>query len=282
MWLFLDLARAQRVRFALGGLLAGAAALSLAVGACSSDDAPAEIDAGTVVDSGPVDSAPADTGPDTGPPVDASTCTPEAPSPLPSTFKPPTALHQKKCSPDQIAMIADCLAGKVAKQTCTDYLATGTNQDCVSCAYTPESGATHGPLVLDSADNVSVNAGGCVASFLLDSTPGGCGARINGALKCPDRACAKCPAPAPDAGGTSERAQCREQSKSSVCAAALASLACVSDAPDAGDGGAVDAGAVDAGTSDGGAIMSAPDCLPGPSETQDEHARRMMTLFCGD
>lgn len=213
------------------GICLGALSLSLsmgaAMGACSSsssDDTSANGDAST--DGGTLEASAvdhktpvtADSGPDD---ASADTCAPVDVSSFTSNWKPPSGLHQKKCTPAQVATFATCVynhTGRDAK-VCDAFDADAANADCLACAKTNTSGTTLGAIVTNGT-SVSANNPGCIALVSGDLSANGCGAKVQAALLCEDAACVDvCPVSAGDTAAFNKFLACEQLAAQDGCKA---------------------------------------------------------------
>lgn len=251
------------VRFALG--LSSVALLVLgAMGGCSSNDetTPTTGDGGAEEASVGKDSGkpvPVDSGNDDG----GSTCAPGDVSGFKATWKAPSGIHQKVCTPEQIALLADCVWSHPGRDdtACTNFFKAAANKACLGCAYTPTSGKTLGAVV-SNGTSVQVNYAGCIAVTTGDTTANGCGAKVQAAQLCQDEACVEnCPVPSDDTGAAFNAfLACQEKAAAEGCKSYSDEAACT-----------------DTAVADGG---PASVCNP---DTQDfgERVSIYAELFCG-
>jgi hypothetical protein len=173
-----------------------------------------EDDGGSAVDSGkkkpPVDSG--------DPPT--TSCTPGSVSGFTPQWTPPTTLHQGTCSPTQVSTLLDCLLNASAsKSTCDAFQQAPANKDCQTCAISPSTAASLGPLVVSEDNLLTLNIAGCIARTANQMTSTGCGAKVQSVAQCADAACtANCPVPDGDSKALADRNECQTAAESGACA----------------------------------------------------------------
>lgn len=158
------------------------------------------------------------------PPPDASEPPPPACSPgdvsgFTPQWIPPTTLHQGACSATQITTMLDCFFNASAVQaTCDAFEKAPANKACQTCAVTPSTGASLGPIVITTDSLITLNIAGCVARTANQMTSTGCGAKMQAARECASAACAtNCPVPDGDQQALADRNACQTAAQSAGC-----------------------------------------------------------------
>ncbi len=167
-------------------------AVVIATACSTSEKARPVADAGTRrLDPGP--HRPLDAGADGG---DAGACVPTKSELVPQTWRPPSALHNAVCNPQQVAFIvriADTLEMDAAlTQEWEKFKAATENKNCLDCALKPIDASPRGPLFYDSDGWWYANSAGCVAALSQDTTPNGCGGRLFTLEQCEAVMCFHC------------------------------------------------------------------------------------------
>lgn len=116
-----------------------------------------------------------------------SSCAPGDTSRYKLSWKAPEALHQERCSPEQIeAFYDECLGPRADALRCSAFTdANGPLANCGTCLVPPASSAVSGPVLTEGA-SLTLNVGGCLASF---NGAIACGQAWQGKLECGELAC---------------------------------------------------------------------------------------------
>jgi hypothetical protein len=99
-------------------------------------------------------------------------------------WAPPTALHQGRCTPQEIATYLNTLNGE------GPFTSGSTN--CDGCLLTDVGAASHGPIVTQLNAPIETNWGGCIANFDGVTAAGSCGNTFNNASDCLIAQCGGC------------------------------------------------------------------------------------------
>jgi hypothetical protein len=154
----------------------------------------------------------------------APSCAPDSVSGFTPTWHPPKRVAGA-CTAAQIQTVLDCtLDPNADATTCKSVLADAANKDCIACAMTESTDATHGPLVMGNGI-VSINVAGCVALKTSDVTATGCGAKYDALGECSAFACeATCPVV--DDASFADYTQCTAAAEAAGCASYATDAAC--------------------------------------------------------
>jgi hypothetical protein len=183
-------------------------------------DAPGSVDAPSSNDANPSTCLPLDFMPDAASPNcspwdggrgDGGVCTPADVGGFQPSWKPPTALHQAKCTQQGINDFHIFCLGGGDQAACQSFLATAAGKACAACIVTPATAASFGPLVDHSGEGyVSINVAGCVAA--LEPCNESCARDMLAADQCKDTACSSCKVI--DSQSLAERNACSDWSAS--------------------------------------------------------------------
>jgi hypothetical protein len=193
---------------------------------------------------------------------DASVCAPRDITGFTPSWKPPIAFHQKKCSPTQVATLADCVWTHAGRDdvACKAFYDNAANADCLKCGVTNTTEANYGAIVSNDT-SVEANYAGCLALATNDISATGCGSKVQASLLCQDFACvAACPVPNGDDAAFKAFTQCETNAAAGVCKTYADAAACINSA--FGDGGPAD------------------QCAPVVNNF-GERAAHYIELFCG-
>lgn len=184
-----------------------------------------------------------------------SSCAPGDTSRYKLDWKPPEPLHQEKCSPEQInAFYDECLGPKADALRCSAFTdANGPLASCGACLVPPATSTVSGPVLAEGA-TLTVNVGGCLASF--DGAVA-CGQAWQSKLQCGELACeVNC-----GQKTSAEYRTCVDQAMKSGCKKfAEAFSACISGIP-----------------------RAAETCIANATGTpnDEQQFKAIATLFCG-
>jgi hypothetical protein len=146
-------------------------------------------------------------------------CTPQPLGTFSPTWRPPTATHQNVCTAAQISDHFEVCYGPFATQVdCDAFEADPTNSACMTCMITPDSAASHGPLIrVPGAPGIDyLNLAGCVAVY--ESCNQACAEKIQESFQCGQAACQDvCPLTEEDIFSYWDNEFCLEDSASQCC-----------------------------------------------------------------
>lgn len=162
---------------------------------------------------------------DAGNPPPPPTCAPDAVTGFSPTWHAPKRIPGA-CTATQIDTILDCMLDAAANATtCKTILADTANKNCITCAMTPSTAATYGPLIAGDG-LITLNLAGCVALKSSNVAATGCAAKYQALSECSDSACAaNCPVT--DDATFAEYTQCLGTAETGVCAAYVTPSQCI-------------------------------------------------------
>lgn len=117
-------------------------------------------------------------------------CAPANVSGFTPTWKQPNALHQNKCTTQQVDTIMDACADLNSTQQACDAALAAAPTACTQCLVTDESAATYGAIVVTFSGILwNLNVAGCIARTQSDLATTGCGAKVQASAQCQSAAC---------------------------------------------------------------------------------------------